>query len=160
MSQHIKLFTDGSCSGNPGPGGYGFVLEYGEHRKGGFGAAKHTTNNRMELYAVIVGLNAIKNKSIPVEVLTDSQYIAQAFEEDWITRWREKNWINSRNKEVKNRDLWESLDQLVSEFSSLHFTWVRGHNGNKGNEQADSLAREGTELALTALEYESEASQS
>jgi len=152
MSKSIKLYTDGSCSGNPGPGGWGWVLQYGEHQKGGYGACMHTTNNRMELLAVITGLHQITNKSIPVEVYSDSNYIVNAMTQGWIENWRSRDWLNTRKKEVANRDLWEYLSQLTTQFDTISFNWVKGHNGHPGNEQADQLAREGMELGAYAVE--------
>ncbi|MFU8772992.1 MAG: ribonuclease HI [Anaerolineales bacterium] len=142
----INLYTDGSCSGNPGPGGYGYVLEYHDTRKFGADGAMHTTNSRMELMAVIAGLNAITDRTIPVKVYSDSEYVVKGMNE-WLTTWKAKNWKNSRKDEVSNRDLWECLDKLVSKFKFVEFCWVRGHNGNYWNEYADELAREGTEVA-------------
>jgi len=149
----INLYTDGSCSGNPGPGGYGYVLEYHDFRKFGADGAMHTTNSRMELMAVIAGLNAITDRTIPVKVYSDSEYVVKGMNE-WLPNWKAKNWRNARGDEVSNRDLWEYLDKLVSKFKFVEFCWVRGHNGNYWNEYADELARQGTETAKQLLEVE------
>lgn len=145
----IKLYTDGSCLGNPGPGGWGYVLEYGDYRKFGADSMLDTTNNRQELYAVIHGLQAIKDKSIPVEVITDSKYVVRGVNE-WIEKWKANNWKNSRGKQVTNKDLWEVLDTLLAEFDEVSFTWVKGHNGNMWNEYADELAYTAAGLAQKA----------
>ena len=142
----INLYTDGSCSGTPGPGGWRYVLEYGETRKVGRDGATHTTNNRMELMAVICGLHAIKDKSIPVTVHSDSEYIVKGMNE-WRHDWKAKGWKNSRGQDVSNRDLWEHLDHQIKGFKSVTFLWVKAHNGHSWNEFADEIAREGTEIA-------------
>ena len=150
----INLYTDRSCSGNPGPGGYGYVLEYGDIRKVGADGATHTTNMRMELYAVIAGLHAINDTSIPVIVFSDSEYVVKGITK-WISDWKARDWKNSRGKEVSNKDLWIALDKLVGKFKSIEFRWVKGHAGNPWNEWADELAREGTEVAKRCLKLES-----
>jgi ribonuclease HI len=106
----------------------------------------------MELLAFITGLNQITNKSIPVEVYSDSKYIVSAMTQGWIENWRSRDWINTRKKEVANRDLWEYLSQLTEQFDTITFNWIKGHNGHPGNEQADQLAREGMELGAYAVE--------
>lgn len=150
----IHLYTDGSCSGNPGPGGYGYVLEYGDIRKVSADGAIHTTNMRMELYAVIAGLHAIKDTTIPIIVFSDSEYVVKGMTK-WIADWKTRDWKNSRGKEVSNKDLWIALDELVEKFTSIEFRWVKGHAGNPWNEWADELAREGTEVAKRHLELKS-----
>jgi len=132
----ITVYTDGACSGNPGPGGYAAVLLYKEHEKVISGGEAETTNNRMELKAVIEGLKAIKNKDIPVEVFTDSTYVQKGITE-WIENWKKKNW-----KKVKNIDLWQELDREKSEFKSIKFFHVKGHSGNIYNEKCDEIARQ------------------
>lgn len=146
----INLYTDGSCSGNPGPGGWGYVLEYGETRKVGGDGATHTTNNRMELYAVICGLNAIKDKTHPVTVFSDSEYVVKGMNE-WRFIWKIRGWKNSRKEDVSNRDLWEHLDNQVGSFTSLTFQHIKAHNGHPWNEFADEIAKEGTESAKRVL---------
>ena len=151
----INLYTDGSCSGNPGPGGYGYVLEYGDVRKVGADGATHTTNMRMELYAVIAGLFAITDRTIPVIVFSGSEYVVKGMGQ-WIKSWKSNDWKNSRGKEVSNRDLWEALDQLVSKFKSIEFRWIKAHAGHPWNEYADEMAREGTKVAKRGLEEQHE----
>ena len=142
----IELYTDGSCLGNPGAGGWAWVLKFGDYCKPGAGEVLHTTNNRMELYAVLRGLREIKDPSIPVEVFTDSKYIVNGFG-GWLAAWKDKGWKNSSNKTVKNKDLWEALDEEVKRFRKISFTWVKAHNGHEWNEWADELARTGAEIA-------------
>jgi ribonuclease HI len=142
----INLYTDGSCSGNPGPGGWGYVLEYGETRKVGGDGATHTTNNRMELYAVICGLHAIRDKTHPVTVHSDSEYVVKGMN-TWRHDWKRKGWQNSRKQDVSNRDLWEHLDNQVGKFTSVTFKHIKAHVGHPWNEFADEIAREGTEIA-------------
>jgi ribonuclease HI len=132
----ITVYTDGACSGNPGPGGYAAVLLYNELEKIVAGGEAETTNNRMELKAVIEGLKAIKNKKLPVEVFTDSTYVQKGITE-WIENWKKKNW-----KKVKNIDLWQELDKQKSEFKSIKFFHVKGHSGNIYNEKCDKIARQ------------------
>ena len=141
----INLYTDGACRGNPdGPGGYGAVLEYTDnngklHTKELSAGYKSTTNNRMELMAVIKGLEALK-KSCQVTVYTDSKYIVSAFNEGWLKNWIKNNWKRGKEKEpVKNQDLWERLVQLTSTHS-VQFVWVKGHAGHIQNERCDKLA--------------------
>ncbi len=132
----ITIYTDGACSGNPGPGGYAAVLLYKEHEKVISGGELETTNNRMELKAVIEGLKAIKNNELPVEVYTDSTYVQKGITE-WIENWKKKNW-----KKVKNIDLWQELDKQKSRFKSIKFFHVKGHSGNIYNEKCDEIARQ------------------
>lgn len=137
MQQKLIIYTDGACKGNPGIGGWGAILFYGEHKKELYGYASDTTNNRMELTAVIEALKAL-NRSCEIEIYTDSQYVKRGITE-WIHGWLRKNW-----KDVKNPDLWqELLKQTKSHNISWH--WVRGHNGDINNERADELAN----LAIT-----------
>ena len=144
--KRINLYTDGSCLGNPGPGGWAYVLEFGQHRKVGADSVSDTTNNRMELEAVIRGLDAIKNKSHPVQVFTDSEYVVKGFTQ-WLKVWKRKGWKNARKRPVKNKDLWQFLDRLTSQFDQIEFTWIRGHNGHEWNEWVDTLAREAAQKA-------------
>jgi ribonuclease HI len=131
----LKIYCDGACSGNPGPGGWGAVLLYGEHHKNISGYEKHTTNNRMELTAAIEGLRALK-RQIPVAIYTDSQYVRNGITK-WIHTWLRSNW---RNNSIKNVDLWQELYRLSQEHT-IEWHWVKGHNGDKYNEIADELAR-------------------
>ena len=134
------MFTDGACRGNPGPGGWGVLLRYGEREKKLHGGVAHTTNNRMELTAVIKGLQALK-KTAQVAVTTDSQYVKNGINQ-WIHNWKKNNWINSKKQPVKNADLWQLLDQEVAQHQ-VEWHWVRGHSGHRENEIADALANRG-----------------
>jgi ribonuclease HI len=138
----VELFSDGACSGNPGPGGYGTILRYGETVKEVSGCEPRTTNNRMELRAIIEGLRLLK-KPCRVRVVTDSNYVVKGMTQ-WIRGWVAKNWINSEKKPVLNRDLWEELLAL-SKIHRVEWQWVRGHRGHKENERCDALAREAIE---------------
>lgn len=134
----MELYTDGACSGNPGPGGWGVVLIYGDHRREMSGGARETTNNRMELQAVIEGIAALKRRC-RVRIHTDSVYVMKGMTE-WMPNWKARGWKTADRKPVKNVDLWRRLD---AELSSHHVSWrwVRGHSGDPGNERADALAR-------------------
>ena len=134
----VEIYTDGACSGNPGPGGYGGILEYDGHIKELSEGFRLTTNNRMELMAVIKALENVKFNS-KIKIYTDSQYVKNGIT-IWITTWKNKNWRTGSNKEVKNRDLWEKLDKLVSH-NEIRWEWIRGHSGNIKKEIADQLAR-------------------
>lgn len=134
----VVIYTDGGCSGNPGPGGYGIVLVNGGHRKELSGGFRLTTNNRMELTAVITGLKALKRKC-RVRIVTDSQYVAESMTKGWATRWRANSWKNKRKEQVLNQDLWEELLMLCEEHE-VSFAWVRGHDGHAENERCDELA--------------------
>ncbi|MFD1007165.1 MULTISPECIES: ribonuclease HI [Oceanisphaera] len=138
----IELYTDGSCLGNPGPGGYGSVLIYNAHRKELSGGYRLTTNNRMELMAAIVGLAALSD-TCEVDLTTDSQYVRQGITQ-WITGWKRKGWITSARKPVKNVDLWKQLDELCQRHQ-VTWHWVKGHSGHPENERCDDLAREAAE---------------
>ena len=140
MAEPVELFTDGACKGNPGPGGWGALLRYGEHEKELCGGEAQTTNNRMELMAVIQGLEALK-RPVRVRVTTDSQYVKQGVTQ-WMARWKRNGWQTAERKPVKNRDLWERLDQAVANHR-VEWRWVRGHMGHAENERADQLANRG-----------------
>lgn len=135
----VEIFCDGACSGNPGPGGYGAILRYGGSEKEISGNSLATTNNRMELSAVI---EALKQLTRPCRVIitTDSQYVVKGMTE-WIAGWQRKGWQNSKKEPVLNRDLWENLLELAGSHT-IEWRWVRGHNGHAENERCDSLARE------------------
>jgi len=133
----VKIFTDGACKGNPGPGGWGAILIYGQHVKEIFGGESSTTNNRMELMAAIEALKAVK-KSVPIKLYTDSSYLQQGITV-WLESWLRSNWKNGK---VKNQDLWEQLAELKQQHQ-IEWLWVRGHNGNVYNERADVLANMG-----------------
>jgi ribonuclease HI len=135
--KHIIIYTDGACSGNPGPGGWGVVLIYKDTIKEISGSDPQTTNNRMELMAAIQGLTALTTRC-RVDIYTDSSYVKDGITK-WIHNWKKNNWCGSDKKPVKNIDLWEQLDELVPQHdTSWH--WVRGHNGDRFNTQADQLA--------------------
>jgi ribonuclease HI len=134
----IHIYTDGACSGNPGPGGYGAVLVRGKAFRKLSGGYRHTTNNRMELMACIAGLEAIDESEMPVELFTDSTYVRQGITE-WIHGWKTKGWKTSQKTLVKNADLWMKLDGL-NRSRTVQWHWVRGHNGHPMNELADTLA--------------------
>jgi len=134
----VEIFADGACSGNPGPGGYGSILRYGDQAKEVSGCEKDTTNNRMELMAVIAALRQLKKPCV-VRVTSDSAYLVKGMTE-WMPGWLKKNWINSRKVPVLNRDLWEQLLHL-SEPHKVEWKWIKGHNGHKENERCDELAR-------------------
>ncbi len=138
----IEIFTDGACKGNPGPGGWGVLLRAPGHEKELFGGAPLTTNNRMELTAVIEGLSALK-KPCEVDLYLDSQYVRQGITE-WIAGWKAKGWRTASRQPVKNVDLWQRLDELVQGSGHrIRWHWVRGHAGHEGNERADELANRG-----------------
>ena len=135
----VEIFSDGACSGNPGPGGFGAILRYNGHEKEVSGAEAETTNNRMELTAAIEALRRL-TRPCHVVVTTDSQYLVKGMIE-WIDGWQRKGWRNSKKEPVLNRDLWEELVKLA-ERHTIEWRWVRGHNGHVENERCDSLARE------------------
>jgi ribonuclease HI len=139
----VVIYTDGACKGNPGPGGWGALLEYDGRRKELFGGEPHTTNNRMELVAVIRALEALTRES-DVAIYTDSQYVKNGIEA-WIQHWKRNGWKTSDRKPVKNEDLWRELDELASRHR-ISWHWVRGHDDNPGNERADALANQGVTL--------------
>ena len=139
----VEIFSDGACSGNPGPGGWGTLLRWDGHTKELSGFEAQTTNNRMEMMAAIAGLEALK-RPCRARVTTDSQYLYKGITE-WIHGWRKKGWKNSKKEEVANRDLWERLLELTSKHQ-VEWHWVRGHNGHPENERCDELAR----AAITA----------
>ena len=134
----IKIWTDGSCLGNPGPGGWGFIATDGKNCAERCGGAKCTTNNQMELTAVIRALTAARKHS-EIEIHTDSQYVKNGME-TWIKNWKKNNWKTADKKPVKNQELWKQLDELASRIK-IHWVWVRGHNGEEFNERVDELAR-------------------
>ncbi|NLC70960.1 MAG: ribonuclease HI [Desulfuromonadaceae bacterium] len=135
----VEIFSDGACSGNPGPGGYGTILRWGDRQRELSGYESQTTNNRMELMGAIAGLEVLK-RACRVRLTTDSQYLFRGMTE-WIEGWRGKGWKNSRKEEVLNRDLWERLYQLCRKHQ-VEWVWVRGHAGHVENERCDQLARE------------------
>ena len=150
MAKTINLYTDGSCLGNPGPGGWGYVLEWGDYRIYGADGMAETTNNRQELYAVIYGLSRIEKRDVPVVVYSDSDYVVKGVAQ-WLDKWKARNWKNASGKPVKNKDIWETLDELINEFDDIKFKWVKAHNGNQWNEYADELARSAAELTKSKV---------
>jgi ribonuclease HI len=134
----VEIFTDGACSGNPGPGGWGALLRYRGREKELAGGEPHTTNNRMELMGVIAALEALKRPS-PVRLVTDSMYVKNGVNQ-WMPRWKANGWRTADKKPVKNQDLWERLDQALGEHA-IDWHWVKGHAGHDENERVDALAR-------------------
>jgi ribonuclease HI len=143
----VEIWSDGACKGNPGPGGWGALLRSGTHEKELFGGAPATTNNRMELTAVIEALTALKRHS-RVIVHTDSQYVKQGITE-WMAAWLRRGWRTADNKPVKNADLWARLAEAAGRHD-VEWRWVRGHAGDPGNERADRLANRGVEAVIEA----------
>jgi len=140
MDNRVHIYTDGACKGNPGPGGWGALLRYGGYEKELFGGEPATTNNRMEMTAVIRALEAL-NRPSDVTVHTDSQYVQKGISE-WITGWKARGWKTADRKPVKNEDLWRALDAQVARHR-VEWRWVRGHSGHPENERADALANRG-----------------
>jgi ribonuclease HI len=141
-NETIDIYTDGACSGNPGPGGWGAILRHKGTEKELFGGEPDTTNNRMEMTAVIEALRALK-RSVAVRVHTDSQYVQKGISE-WIHGWKKRGWKTADKKPVKNEDLWRTLDALAAQHR-IEWHWVKGHAGHAENERADELARRGVE---------------
>jgi len=137
MMNKVKIFTDGACKGNPGPGGWGAILRYGTTEKEIYGASKNTTNNIMELTAVIESLKNLK-KPCELIITTDSKYVKNGITE-WIHNWKKNGWRTAAKKEVKNKELWIELDSLI-QIHSISWDWVKGHSGHPENERADLLA--------------------
>lgn len=147
MADAVTIYTDGACSGNPGPGGWGAILMSGAHRKELMGGTEQTTNNRMEMTAAIMALEALKRHTT-VDLHTDSNYLRGGITQ-WIHNWRKNGWKTSDKKPVKNADLWEHLARLT-EAHEIRWHWIRGHAGDAMNERADELAREGMAQFLEA----------
>lgn len=139
MLKQVSLFTDGSCLGNPGPGGYGAILIYKQHQKELSQGYRLTTNNRMELMAAIAGLQSLQEPCI-VQLTTDSQYVKQGITQ-WIQNWKRRGWLTASKEPVKNVDLWKLLDTEVQRHQ-VHWHWVKGHSGHDENERCDILARD------------------
>ena len=140
MTDVVEAYTDGACSGNPGPGGWGVLLRYGDHEKHLFGGEPDTTNNRMELMAAIQALESLK-RGCTVRLTTDSEYVKKGITE-WLPQWKRRGWRTADKKPVKNVDLWQRLDVAVGRHQ-VEWHWVRGHSGHAENELADALARRG-----------------
>ena len=143
----VYLYTDGACKGNPGPGGWGVLMRYGRHEKELFGGEAQTTNNRMELSAVIEGLAAL-TRPCRVVICTDSQYVKNGMEK-WIHGWKRNGWKTAAKQPVKNAELWQRLDELAAQHQ-IEWQWVRGHTGHTENERADELANRGAAQAAAA----------
>jgi len=137
---HVQIFTDGACRGNPGPGGWGALLRFGGEEKTLFGGEQDTTNNRMELTAVIQALGALK-RPCDVTLTSDSTYVLKGIQE-WMPNWKKRGWKTASKKPVKNVDLWKKLDVLIVEHK-IDWQWVKGHSGHPENELADQLANQG-----------------
>ncbi len=137
--KQVTIYTDGACSGNPGPGGWGAILMYGDHKKELSGGAPETTNNRMELTAVIEALRKL-NQPCEVAVYSDSAYIVNCFKQRWHERWQSNGWRNAKNQPVENQDLWQQLLSLMNEHQVVYYK-VKGHSDNEWNNRCDELAR-------------------
>jgi ribonuclease HI len=140
IMNHVEIFTDGACRGNPGPGGWGALLRFGSEEKELFGGEAETTNNRMELTAVIMALEALK-RPCDVQLTSDSTYVLKGIQE-WMPNWKKRGWKTSSKKPVKNVDLWQKLDALIVQHS-IDWQWIKGHSGHRENEIADELANRG-----------------
>ena len=147
MSSKVVIYTDGACRGNPGPGGWGVVMGFRDNEKTLKGYAPATTNNRMELTAVIEALRALK-RPCEVEIITDSKYVMQGINE-WLQGWKRNGWKTAARKPVKNIDLWQQLDDELQRHDVV-WRWVRGHSGNSGNEHADRLANAAIDAEMRA----------
>ena len=136
----VDIYTDGACRGNPGPGGWGVLLIYNDFKKSIYGGEHQTTNNRMEMQAIIEALSAIRSEC-DITLYTDSKYVMDGVNK-WLPNWKERGWRTANKKPVKNQDLWQLLDQNISSHN-INWQWVRGHTGNPGKEEADALANKG-----------------
>ena len=143
--KQVIIYTDGACRGNPGPGGWGALIKYDSVEKTIFGGQANTTNNQMELSAAIEGL-AILKEPCNVELFTDSKYVMDGITQ-WIQNWKKNNWRTAAKKDVKNKELWQKLDQLIAQHQ-VQWHWVKGHSGDAGNEAADLLANKGIDSIL------------
>ena len=143
--KQVIIYTDGACRGNPGPGGWGALIKFDSAEKEIFGGQTDTTNNQMELSAAIEGLAALK-EPCNVELFTDSKYVMDGITQ-WIQKWKKNNWRTAAKKDVKNKELWQKLDKLIS-LHKVQWYWVKGHSGDAGNETADLLANKGIDSIL------------
>jgi ribonuclease HI len=146
--KHVFIYTDGACRGNPGPGGWGALLRFGQHEKMLSGAETHTTNNRMELMAAIAALGAM-TESCRIDLYTDSKYLQKGISE-WIADWKKRNWKKADKKPVMNADLWQALDAQASRHQ-VSWHWVKGHSGHPENDMADKLANEAIDKLLQGI---------
>ncbi|KAB7622550.1 ribonuclease HI [Alkalilimnicola sp. S0819] len=147
MAQRVEIYTDGACRGNPGPGGWGALLRYGDVEKELFGGESQTTNNRMELMAAIQALESLR-RPCQVILTTDSQYVRKGITE-WLVNWKRRGWKTAAKKPVKNEDLWRRLDEACARHE-IDWRWVKGHSGHAENERADQLANRGIDELSTA----------
>lgn len=154
----VTIYTDGACSGNPGPGGYGVILKYGEKRREIFGGYRLTTNNRMELMAVIIGLRELRYPC-DATVFTDSQYVAEAITQGWAQRWRENGWKRNKKEKAINPDLWDELLNLC-DLHEVKFEWLKGHAGDQDNERCDRLSVKASQMKDLATDEEYEVTHS
>ena len=145
MSKEVEIYTDGACRGNPGPGGWGAILRYDSNEKEMYAAEAETTNNRMELLAVINALEAL-TQTCEVKLITDSKYVIQGINE-WLPNWKKNQWRTANKKPVKNQDLWQRLDEVVNKHD-IDWQWVKGHSGDEGNERVDALANKAIDEML------------
>ncbi len=145
----VEIYTDGACRGNPGPGGWGAILKYGDTTKEIYGSESNTTNNRMEMMAAIQALESLSRR-VKIIVHTDSRYLQDGIR-SWIHNWKQRGWKTAANKEVKNKDLWQRLD-IVCQRHDIEWQWVKGHNGHPDNERADFLARNAVIAAMVEAE--------
>jgi ribonuclease HI len=143
--KQVIIYTDGACRGNPGPGGWGALIRFDSVEKEIFGGQANTTNNQMELSAAIEGLS-ILTEPCNVEIFTDSKYVMDGITQ-WIQNWKKNNWRTAAKKDVKNKELWQKLDQLIAQHQ-VQWHWVKGHSGDAGNEAADLLANKGIDSIL------------
>jgi ribonuclease HI len=146
LQEHIVIYTDGACRGNPGPGGWGVLLRYKGREKTLYGGQLETTNNRMELTAAIKGLEAINRPGYLVSLYSDSRYVLSGIT-DWLPDWKKRGWKTASKKPVANQDLWQQLD-LLSQAHQIEWHWVKGHSGDPDNERADQLANQGIDQLL------------
>lgn len=145
-SEPVHIFTDGACRGNPGPGGWGAILRYGEREKELYGSERTTTNNRMELMAAIQALEAL-NRTCDITLTTDSQYLRKGITE-WLPQWKRRGWKTADKQPVKNQDLWERLEKAVASHR-IRWDWIKGHSGHEENERADALANRAIDEMLS-----------